>query len=458
MLVRKNTKEFKAIRNLLEMYADDPARQKNIRLFIVKAGETLHSRRPIDELGAEASFYYDLNYSTILGNLRSSDHRLHKSKVPGLYFFKSPHFPKWEQTPFQLPKALLDKLDDFATKNTRAKAQRAIDALPEDEAVFAGDDAARRPKKEKPVKAKTSKKKTEKKKVEKEEPKRLTLGKKHKIHFENIEKKVFTQGDHTLQDVLEYYASVNQYMFPYIAGRPHSFALGSGKTDFVRSIERLKEKNIALPAWVKKVKMTAKTDKQPRHYFVCSDADHFYQLLQTGSIELHPWHSTFTDLSHPDYFVINLRPYTDWFSDVVEVALAVREVLGDSFDSYVKLSEHKGLHIYVRWKEKVSYELSYNVATMVARQAHALTKRLSALQNDEAKKENRILIDVSVNSGESARTVIAPYSLIRDSNGLVAAPLMWSEVTRKLDPEAFNIRTMSERLSETGDVLEGLLG
>lgn len=458
MLVRKNTKEFNAIRNILETYAGEAARRKHIRLFVVKAGETLHNRLPIDELGDEASFYYDLNYSTILSNLRSSDHRLHRSKVPGLYYFRNPHFPQWEQTPFQLTKALMDRLDEFEAKpRARGKAQRAIDDLPEDAAVFAGDgNTQRKPKSEAPRKKGKARKKAapKKEKVKKEKPSELVMGEKHKLHFTEPDRKVFSGGNYTLEDVVNYYDAMSRLILPHMHNRPMAFRIGDRNDDFVRSIESLKEKNIVPPRWMKQVKDTSAAGGH-KHYLVCHDKDHLLYALQQGCVELHPQLRHTGNLQHPDYFVINLRP-SNWFNDVVEVAQAVREVLEGSFDSYIKLSEHKGFHIYVPWKEQVSWKLSWDIANMIARQVQALAPRLCSVSEKEAKKEEKVFIDVSVND-DKTRTLIAPYSLIQNSNGLVAAPLKWDEVTRKLDPEAFNIRTMQERAEEIGDVFEGML-
>jgi bifunctional non-homologous end joining protein LigD len=39
----------------------------------------------------------------------------------------------------------------------------------------------------------------------------------------------------------------------------------------------------------------------------------------------------------------------------------------------------------------------------------------------------------------------------------VSAPLQWSEVTKKLDPLKFNLRTMPKRLDKVGDLFEDVL-
>ena len=50
------------------------------------------------------------------------------------------------------------------------------------------------------------------------------------------------------------------------------------------------------------------------------------------------------------------------------------------------------------------------------------------------------------------KTIVAPYSPRGADGAPVSAPLTWSEVTKKLDPLKFNIRTMPERLAKVGDL------
>ena len=52
------------------------------------------------------------------------------------------------------------------------------------------------------------------------------------------------------------------------------------------------------------------------------------------------------------------------------------------------------------------------------------------------------------------KTVVAPYSLRAIDGAPVSAPLKWGEITKKLDPLKFNLRTMPDRLAKKGDLFE----
>jgi bifunctional non-homologous end joining protein LigD len=53
--------------------------------------------------------------------------------------------------------------------------------------------------------------------------------------------------------------------------------------------------------------------------------------------------------------------------------------------------------------------------------------------------------------------MVAPYSLRGIDGAPVSAPLKWEEVTKKLDPLKFNIRTMPDRYAKVGDLFEPVL-
>ena len=67
-----------------------------------------------------------------------------------------------------------------------------------------------------------------------------------------------------------------------------------------------------------------------------------------------------------------------------------------------------------------------------------------------AKRRGRLYLDCMQNA--YGKTMVAPYSPRAIDGAPVSAPLEWSEITKKLDPLEFNIRTMPERLAKKGDL------
>ena len=54
--------------------------------------------------------------------------------------------------------------------------------------------------------------------------------------------------------------------------------------------------------------------------------------------------------------------------------------------------------------------------------------------------------------------MVAPYSLRAIDGAPVSAPLKWEEITKKLDPAKFNLKTMPDRLAKVGDLFAPVLG
>jgi len=70
------------------------------------------------------------------------------------------------------------------------------------------------------------------------------------------------------------------------------------------------------------------------------------------------------------------------------------------------------------------------------------------------KRGGRLYVDAGQNG--RGKTVVAPYSLRAVEGASFSAPLKWSEVTRKLDPTRFNLKTVRKRLDAMGDLFSPL--
>ena len=55
------------------------------------------------------------------------------------------------------------------------------------------------------------------------------------------------------------------------------------------------------------------------------------------------------------------------------------------------------------------------------------------------------------------KTIVAPYSLRGIDGAPVSTPLRWSEVSESLDPAAFTMDAVLERIAQHGDLYAGVL-
>jgi bifunctional non-homologous end joining protein LigD len=90
-------------------------------------------------------------------------------------------------------------------------------------------------------------------------------------------------------------------------------------------------------------------------------------------------------------------------------------------------------------------------ATQVLTFAEALARQVAAAHPKQltteariANRRGRVYVDPFRNA--FAQTVVAPYSVRRRPGAPVSTPLAWSEVSSRMDPGRFNLRTFGARL------------
>ena len=107
MLIRKNTKAFKTILEIISACQSRADREKLIRLYITRAGHSINDRISVEGIQGDAALFYEMNYQSVLNNLQSSSHQLHISdEIPGIYFFHSSSNKVWDETPFEFDEAI----------------------------------------------------------------------------------------------------------------------------------------------------------------------------------------------------------------------------------------------------------------------------------------------------------------------------------------------------------------
>jgi bifunctional non-homologous end joining protein LigD len=71
---------------------------------------------------------------------------------------------------------------------------------------------------------------------------------------------------------------------------------------------------------------------------------------------------------------------------------------------------------------------------------------------DPKKREHKIYVDFLQN--REGQTIAAPYCVRPVPKAPVSTPLEWKELTDKLDPKDFTIKTILPRLTKKGDIWE----
>jgi bifunctional non-homologous end joining protein LigD len=179
-------------------------------------------------------------------------------------------------------------------------------------------------------------------------------------------------------------------------------------------------------------------------------------VVNLGCIELHTWASRVPEIEKPDYLLIDLDPTSDGqWPFVREIALVVREVMDElGLRSYPKTSGATGLHVLAPIRPDLRFP-------EVRRFAKALAVEVERRIDDQAvatttwRVAERLGVFVDYGQNARDRTIAGAYSVRPTADARVSAPLLWEEV-EAVDPAAFTLETMRDRVAAVGDPMAGM--
>ncbi|MGZ5307462.1 MAG: DNA polymerase domain-containing protein [Actinomycetota bacterium] len=266
------------------------------------------------------------------------------------------------------------------------------------------------------------------------------------IRVSNPDKVLFAAIGVTKMELVESYLAVADAALIGCRDRPtimHRFPNGVDGEPFYQ-----KRVPTQRPPWVQTATITFPSG---RHAVMIAPADaaHLAWMANLACIDLNPWPVRRDDVDHPDELRVDLDPTPDvpW-DDVRRVTLVVREVLEEhGAVGFPATSGKRGMHLVVPIVREHGFTMVRRAALALARE---VTRRAPGVATAAWWKEERQGVFVDYNQNARDRTVASAYSVRPVPDARVAAPLSWDEVA-DVDPSAFTIRTVPERLASTGD-------
>ena len=154
--------------------------------------------------------------------------------------------------------------------------------------------------------------------------------------------------------------------------------------------------------------------------------------------------------------MIDLDPGDGTWAHLIDVATAVR-VLLDALElpSVVKTSGKRGLHVLVPIAPGPSHAEATAFGEQIARAVAKVLPDIATVERMKDRRKGRLYVDFLQN-GEG-KTIVSPYTVRALDGAPISTPLLWSEVTRDLDPRAFTMRTVLDRIAKHGDLFAGAL-
>ncbi len=191
-------------------------------------------------------------------------------------------------------------------------------------------------------------------------------------------------------------------------------------------------------------------------YPVVNDELALLWMVNMGCIDMNPWYSRRDRPERPDFVLFDLDPTPEVpYAQTVEVALILRGLLdGIGLRSFPKTSGGKGFHVLVPLDRRSTYADTRSFAEHVAGVIAAGYPKLATTAWSKAKRKG-VLIDANQNG--LGKTIASVYSVRPHPGAPVSTPLRWEEVTPRLDPAAFTMAVVLERVAEHGDLYEGVL-
>ena len=274
------------------------------------------------------------------------------------------------------------------------------------------------------------------------------------VALTNLDKVFFPASGLTKGDLVRYYLDVAPFALRHVERRPMQMKRypNGVEGDFFYQ-KRVPNPH---PAWLETVRIVFPRFGRTADFPVVTDAAGLAWIVNLGCVELHTWHARVRDIERPDYLLIDLDPSAQGqWGAVRAIALVVKEVTDElDLPSFPKTSGATGFHILCPIRPELRFP-------DVRRFAKALAQEVERRVGDQDVATTTWKVadrgGVFVDYGQNARdrTIASAYSIRPTADARASAPLRWEEVA-DVDPAAFTLTTMRDRLAEIGDPTAGM--
>ena len=277
------------------------------------------------------------------------------------------------------------------------------------------------------------------------------------LRLSNLDKPFWPEEGITKGDLLGYYRDIAPALVPHLRGRPFTMKRypdgWTGKHFFQ------KDAPAHMPPWIRTAPFPASTrtgETRTIDYLLVDDELALLWVVNMGCIDMNAWTSRVDRPERPDWVIFDLDPSEGvGFDAVVETALLVKEALDLlSLQSFPKTSGSRGIHVLVPIARRHTYEDTRSFASIVAA---ALGRAHPGLVTTEWVKRKRRGVLVDANQNGMGRTTASVYSVRPRAGAPVSAPLRWEEVRADLDPAAFTMGEVLDRVARDGDLFAPVL-
>lgn len=257
--------------------------------------------------------------------------------------------------------------------------------------------------------------------------------------------------------LLQYYNEVYDHIIPYLRSRPLSLHIKHNGPNaqglYIKDMEGRQPDCADVFTTQRLHKKSGKRDEID--YLVCNNRATLLYVINLGCIDVNPWTSTVKLPDEPSYVVIDLDPSDEDFSKAQQAAQAAKQLFDEmKIKSFVKTSGKTGIHIFLPCSG-FNFKEARLIAERICLRIHELLPESTTVELSVADRGGRLYLDP--NQNDYSDTVAAPYSVRPFRQPSVSTPLQWKELKAQLDPSAFTMERVQERLNKFGGLFSGAL-
>jgi bifunctional non-homologous end joining protein LigD len=280
-----------------------------------------------------------------------------------------------------------------------------------------------------------------------------------RVKLSNLDKVFWPDEGITKGDLIDYYRAVAPVLLPHLRDRPFTMRRypdgAFGKAFFQKDAPK------HMPDWIRTFRVQVSTRESPSRKKwieapIVNDEDALLWMVNMGCIDMNTWYSRVDKPDRPDFVLFDLDPSPDvGFKETVQVALIVKSALDAlGLVSFAKTSSADGMHVLVPVERRYTFDDTREFSEIVAGAVARTHRGLATTEWSKARRKG-VLIDSNQN-GEG-KTIASAYSVRPRSGAPVSTPLRWDEVNEELDPSAFTMDVVLDRVRRDGDLFEGVL-
>jgi bifunctional non-homologous end joining protein LigD len=278
------------------------------------------------------------------------------------------------------------------------------------------------------------------------------------LKLTNLDKRLFPgHPPVTKRELIRYHAVIAPHMLPYLAGRPvnaHRFPDGVDKPGFWH-----KEVPSHAPKWLNRWHNTEADPDETQSYAVLDSVPSLVWMANFGGVELHPWTSRLPDVHQPTWALIDIDPgERTSFDDILVLARLYRTALQHlDVAGMPKVTGKRGVQIWIPVRQGYIFADTRDWVHTVSKAVGRTVPELISWEWQKDRRAGLARLDYTQNAIN--KTLVAPFSTRPLPDAPVSVPITWDELDDpELRPDRWTIRTVVDRLQDTGDPLAPLVG